>query len=149
MSRRWCISKIQFKWLFSEIDDVETGLLIEVWDKGMLWDKAIGYFWTPLQSLQFSAVVRTIFLKKCPPKHNHTKSIFWASAIILSSSLLLLLFYNLFRSYYPIFLSQPFCQKFASYRQQSTKKWKLLKKWFCNAILSGSFVKDFKKKAIF
>eukprot|EP00093_Oithona_nana_P002561 02561.XXX_38193_41566_1 [CDS] Oithona nana genome sequencing. len=39
-----------------EIDDVETGLLIEVWDKGMLWDKAIGYFWTPLQSLQFSAV---------------------------------------------------------------------------------------------
>lgn len=64
MSRRWCISKIQFKWLFSEIDDVETGLLIEVWDKGMLWDKAIGYFWTPLQSLQFSAVVRTIY-KKC------------------------------------------------------------------------------------
>ena len=45
---------------FSEIDDVETGLLIEVWDKGMLWDKAIGYFWTPLQSLQFSAVVSCI-----------------------------------------------------------------------------------------
>ena len=43
--------------IFSEIDDVETGLLIEVWDKGMLWDKAIGYFWAPLQSLQFSAVV--------------------------------------------------------------------------------------------
>lgn len=41
----------------SEIDDVETGLLIEVWDKGMLWDKAIGYFWAPLQSLQLSAVV--------------------------------------------------------------------------------------------
>lgn len=39
-----------------EIDDVETGLLIEVWDKGMLWDKAIGYFWAPLQSLQLSVV---------------------------------------------------------------------------------------------
>lgn len=48
------------KWISSEIDDVETGLLIEVWDKGMLWDKAIGYFWTPLQSLQFSAVVSKI-----------------------------------------------------------------------------------------
>lgn len=39
-----------------EIDEIETGLLIEVWDKGMLWDKAIGYFWAPLQSLQLSAV---------------------------------------------------------------------------------------------
>ena len=45
---------------FSEIDEIETGLLIEVWDKGMLWDKAIGYFWAPLQSLQLSAVVRLI-----------------------------------------------------------------------------------------
>ena len=54
--------------VFSEIDDIETGLLIEVWDKGMLWDKAIGYFWAPLQSLQFSAVVSKIstalFLQK-------------------------------------------------------------------------------------
>ena len=70
------IAEAQIKDLQIKIDDVETGLLIEVWDKGMLWDKAIGYFWTPLQSLQFSAVVRTIFLKNAPPKHNHTKSIF-------------------------------------------------------------------------
>ena len=46
---------------FSEIDEIETGLLIEVWDKGMLWDKAIGYFWAPLQSLQLSAVVRLTY----------------------------------------------------------------------------------------
>lgn len=34
-----------------EIDDFDTGLLIEVWDKGMLWDKTIGYFWEPLQKI--------------------------------------------------------------------------------------------------
>ena len=35
----------------SEIDNFDTGLLIEVWDKGMLWDKTIGYFWEPLQKI--------------------------------------------------------------------------------------------------
>jgi protein unc-13 len=34
-----------------EIDNFDTGLLIEVWDKGMLWDKRIGYFWEPLQKI--------------------------------------------------------------------------------------------------
>jgi Ca2+-dependent lipid-binding protein len=34
-----------------EIDNFDTGLLIEVWDKGMLWDKTIGYFWEPLQKI--------------------------------------------------------------------------------------------------
>lgn len=43
-----------------EIDNLDTGLLIEVWDKGMLWDKAIGYFWAPIQSLQFSRVISTM-----------------------------------------------------------------------------------------
>ena len=37
--------------IFSEIDNFDTGLLIEVWDKGMLWDKTIGYFWEPLQKI--------------------------------------------------------------------------------------------------
>ena len=42
---------------FSELNSLDTGLLLEVWDKGMLWDKAIGYFWAPLQNLQGSKVV--------------------------------------------------------------------------------------------
>ena len=42
---------------FSELNSLDTGLLLEVWDKGMLWDKAIGYFWAPLQNLQCSKVV--------------------------------------------------------------------------------------------
>ncbi|XP_071749707.1 protein unc-13 homolog B isoform X5 [Lepeophtheirus salmonis] len=37
-----------------EIDNYDSGLLLEVWDKGMLWDKAIGYCWTPLSTFQFS-----------------------------------------------------------------------------------------------
>jgi len=36
---------------------LDTGLLVEVWDKGMLWDKAIGYYWAPLQTLQCCRVV--------------------------------------------------------------------------------------------
>ena len=36
----------------SELSSLETGLLIEVWDKGMLWDKVIGYYWAPLRLLQ-------------------------------------------------------------------------------------------------
>ena len=47
--------------LFSELNSLDTGLLLEVWDKGMLWDKAIGYFWAPLQNLKCSKVVSAPF----------------------------------------------------------------------------------------
>ena len=47
--------------LFSELNSLDTGLLLEVWDKGMLWDKAIGYFWAPLQNLKCSKVVSLPF----------------------------------------------------------------------------------------
>ena len=50
---------------FSEIDKYDSGLLIELWDKGMLWDKAIGYFWAPLHFLQFTRLVRFSKLKIC------------------------------------------------------------------------------------
>ena len=46
---------------FSELNSLDTGLLLEVWDKGMLWDKAIGYFWAPLQNLKCSKVVSPTF----------------------------------------------------------------------------------------
>ena len=42
---------------FSEIGVFDTGLIIELWDKGMLWDKVIGYFWAPLHVLQCNKVV--------------------------------------------------------------------------------------------
>ncbi|KAL1454242.1 hypothetical protein WDU94_010516 [Cyamophila willieti] len=31
-----------------ETNDVNQGLLIEVWDKGIIWDRAIGYHYLPL-----------------------------------------------------------------------------------------------------
>ncbi|CAH0553608.1 unnamed protein product [Brassicogethes aeneus] len=37
-----------------ETNDVNTGLLIEVWSKGMIWDRALGYHWIPLQTVQYS-----------------------------------------------------------------------------------------------
>ncbi|KAK4880863.1 hypothetical protein RN001_004182 [Aquatica leii] len=37
-----------------ETNDVNTGLLIEVWSKGMIWDRAMGYNWVPLQTVQYA-----------------------------------------------------------------------------------------------
>lgn len=42
---------------FSETNDVNTGLLIEVWSKGMLWDNALGYHWIPLPAVKYSSQV--------------------------------------------------------------------------------------------
>nr|XP_024217218.1 phorbol ester/diacylglycerol-binding protein unc-13-like [Halyomorpha halys] len=37
-----------------ETNDVNTGLLMEVWNKGMLWDRAMGYHWLPLPAVHYS-----------------------------------------------------------------------------------------------
>ncbi|CAG5124748.1 unnamed protein product, partial [Candidula unifasciata] len=33
---------------------LDTGLIIEVWNKGMLWDKLLGLHWLPLRKIQHS-----------------------------------------------------------------------------------------------
>ena len=38
----------------SETEQMDTGLLVEVWSKGLLWDKALGYRWLPLNEIQYS-----------------------------------------------------------------------------------------------
>ena len=43
--------------VISEVTDLDTGLLLEVWEKGMLWDKAIGYYWCPLNTIPFTKQV--------------------------------------------------------------------------------------------
>ncbi|XP_063913074.1 protein unc-13 homolog A-like [Zophobas morio] len=43
-----------------ETNDLNTGLLIEVWSKGMIWDRAMGYHWLPLQTVQYSNEIRRI-----------------------------------------------------------------------------------------
>ncbi|XP_058796060.1 putative uncharacterized protein DDB_G0282133 [Phymastichus coffea] len=37
-----------------EINDLNTGLLIEVWSKGMLWDRALGYHYMILPKVSYS-----------------------------------------------------------------------------------------------
>ncbi|XP_043203457.1 protein unc-13 homolog A-like [Amphibalanus amphitrite] len=37
-----------------ETEQMDTGLLVEVWSKGLLWDKALGYRWLPLTDIQYS-----------------------------------------------------------------------------------------------
>ncbi|KAI9552024.1 hypothetical protein GHT06_022361 [Daphnia sinensis] len=38
----------------SETNCLDTGLLIEVWNKGLIWDKAMGHYWLPLQQVPYS-----------------------------------------------------------------------------------------------
>lgn len=33
-------------------------MLVEVWNKGLIWDKALGYHWIPLTNIQYSNEVR-------------------------------------------------------------------------------------------
>ncbi|KAH0534470.1 hypothetical protein KQX54_004232, partial [Cotesia glomerata] len=43
-----------------ETNDVNTGLLVEVWSKGMLWDRALGYHYIPLPEVSYANEVNTI-----------------------------------------------------------------------------------------
>lgn len=40
--------------LHSETNCLDTGLLIEVWNKGLIWDKAMGHYWLPLHQVPYS-----------------------------------------------------------------------------------------------
>lgn len=42
----------------SETMRLDSGLVIELWNKGMLWDKLIGTHWLPLISVKHSNQVR-------------------------------------------------------------------------------------------
>lgn len=40
--------------LYSETNDVNTGLLVEVWTKGLIWDESRGYHYIPLPEVSYS-----------------------------------------------------------------------------------------------
>lgn len=46
--------------LISETSRMDTGLVVELWNKGLLWDKLIGTHWLPLIGIQFATEVNRI-----------------------------------------------------------------------------------------
>lgn len=43
---------------FSEINRLDLGLIVEVWDKGLIWDTMVGTAWIPLKNIRQSEEVR-------------------------------------------------------------------------------------------
>lgn len=42
----------------SEISRLDLGLIVEVWNKGLIWDTMVGTVWIPLRSIRQSEEVR-------------------------------------------------------------------------------------------
>ena len=45
-----------------ETSRMDTGLIIELWNKGLLWDKLMGCHWLPLMDIHFGGEVSIILL---------------------------------------------------------------------------------------
>ena len=52
------LTTVYFWYIFSETMRLDSGLIIELWNKGMLWDKLIGTHWLPLMGVKHSNQVR-------------------------------------------------------------------------------------------
>ncbi|EMP38961.1 Protein unc-13 like protein A, partial [Chelonia mydas] len=37
-----------------EISDVEKGFMVELWNKGLIWDKLLGTLWIPLTTVEYA-----------------------------------------------------------------------------------------------
>lgn len=42
----------------SEINRLDLGLMVEVWNKGLIWDTMVGTVWIPLRTIRQSNEVR-------------------------------------------------------------------------------------------
>ena len=42
----------------SEINRLDLGLTVEIWDKGLIWDTMVGTLWVPLRSIRQSNEVQ-------------------------------------------------------------------------------------------
>ena len=52
------ISFIPILCFSSEINRLDLGLIVEVWNKGLIWDTMLGTAWIPLKSIRQSEEVR-------------------------------------------------------------------------------------------
>lgn len=61
---------------FSEINRLDLGLTVEVWNKGLIWDTMVGTLWIPLHSIRQSNEVPRPFLPPLapPPPHHPTST---------------------------------------------------------------------------
>lgn len=48
------ILDLNFLCLHSEINRLDLGLTVEVWNKGLIWDTMVGTVWIPLHSIRQS-----------------------------------------------------------------------------------------------
>lgn len=46
----------------SEINRLDLGLIVEVWNKGLIWDTMVGTAWIPLKSVRQSEEVWRLFM---------------------------------------------------------------------------------------
>lgn len=61
-----CLSSCLFLPI-SEINRLDLGLTVEVWNKGLIWDTMVGTLWIPLQSIRQSNEVHYLFLSLWRP----------------------------------------------------------------------------------
>lgn len=50
--------------LCSEINRLDLGLTVEVWNKGLIWDTMVGTLWIPLRSIRQS---NEVHMHRLPP----------------------------------------------------------------------------------
>lgn len=49
-----CFVLSNFYYFFSETNRLDQGLIFELWNKGVLWDKLIGVHFVPLNTVEYS-----------------------------------------------------------------------------------------------
>lgn len=65
---------------------LDTGLIVELWNKGMLWDKLLGLHWLPLTKVHHSNKVLYNSLCLLKLKYNTTITVFIALRVTFTST---------------------------------------------------------------
>lgn len=66
----WYLTLFFFFFSYSEINRLDLGLIVEVWNKGLIWDTMVGTAWIPLKSIRQSEEVGICTKTQCTPIQN-------------------------------------------------------------------------------